>query len=338
MPKVVHIVVTRSFAGVERYVAGVAEESASQGWDVIVVGGEESSMRRALEPDVRWLRGGTPSEALRSLARVGSCDICHVHMTFAEAVAVVGRPLHRAPIVATRHFAAPRGKTRLGSMVAPWLGSRLSRQVAVSEFVARSVERPPEAVLLSGARTGPVHWQPESRVVLVLQRLEPEKETMTALDAWRLSCLADEGWSLRIVGTGSERAGLERWTADHDVRGVTFAGWADDPAVELAGAGVLLAPGGTDSFGLAVVEAMVAGVPVVAAAGGGHLETIGLVPDAPLFAPGDAAAAGTALRALADDDARLAFSRAGRETALQRLTLAAHVDGLLSQYELVRGR
>ena len=43
----------------------------------------------------------------------------------------------------------------------------------------------------------------------MLQRLEPEKDTMTALRAWKASRLAEEGWSLRIVGAGAERAALE---------------------------------------------------------------------------------------------------------------------------------
>ncbi|HVS85365.1 MAG TPA: glycosyltransferase family 4 protein [Gaiellaceae bacterium] len=333
--KLVHVVVTRNFAGVERHVAGVARETAERGWRVTVVGGAPAAMRRSLGDVADWLPGGTPLEALRSLARVGRVDVCHAHMTLAETVAVAGRPFHRAPVVATRHFGAHRGQTRVGGAVAPWIARRVARELAVSEFVAGRMERPPHAVVPNGVPAGPLSWRPESRVVLLLQRLEREKDTLTALRAWRECGLESAGWSLRIAGDGSERRALEAWVATNGVPGVDFAGWREDPAAELAAAGILLATAPSEPFGLAVVEAMVAGVPVVAAAGGAHLETVGLLPDVPLFPPGDAAAAAEALRRLADPDLRARLSEAGRGLALERFTLGASVDRLLAEYDLV---
>jgi glycosyltransferase involved in cell wall biosynthesis len=108
--------------------------------------------------------------------------------------------------------------------------------------------------------------------VLVLQRLEPEKDTLTALRAWRASQLADDGWSMRVVGEGSERALLEAITASEGISSVTFVGWATSAEDELANAAILLAPAVAEPFGLAVVEALMAGIPVVASAAGGHLE------------------------------------------------------------------
>lgn len=331
---VVHVVVTRNFAGVERHVCDVSNELASRGWDVAVVGGSPSRMRAALSPRVRWLRGGSPVEAAASLARTGRQGVCHVHMTIAEAVGILARPLHRAPVVATRHFAAPRGKTRAGRALAPWISRALAREIAISEFVAERIERSPVAVVVNGVPESPVLWSEASRTVLVLQRLEPEKDTAIALRSWRASRLAAEGWSLRVVGGGSERPALERWVGEHDVPGVSFADWTADVRGELSRAAVLLAPAPAEPFGLAVLEAMAAGVPVVAAAGGGHLETAALVPGAPMFAPGDAAGGAAALRSLVETDARAAISRAARDTAASRFSIAAQVDALLEEYAL----
>ena len=271
MPGVVHVVTTDAFAGVERYVCDTASETATRGWDVTVIGGCRDRMLKELGPDIRWLRGGTVPEALGSLARVGRSDVCHAHMTYAEAVAVALRFRHRAPIVSTRHFAAERGSSRLGTLLAPWIEARLDRQIAVSEFVARRLERAPDAVIRNGARGGPARWSSNSRVVLVLQRLEPEKETIVALRAWQASRFGDEGWSLRIVGDGSERSILEAWCKSNRISGVAFAGWSERVEEELAHAGILLAPSRHDSFGFVVVDAMFSGVPAVACASGGHL-------------------------------------------------------------------
>lgn len=332
MPKVVHVVTTRRFAGVERYVADVAVETAEHGWDVAVVGGNPAAMRRTLDGRVRWLPGGSSPEAFLSLARAGRADVCHAHMTKAEAVALIARPSHRAPVVATRHFAAPRGKTRLGGVIAPWIARGLERQLAVSEYVAGQLEAPPDAVLPNAVHARPLLWRPEARIVLVLQRLEPEKDTLTALRAWQESGLAEEGWTMRVVGDGSERSDLERWVAEHGVVGVEFGGWSDEPDAELARASVLLAPGGQDSSALAVLEAMSAGVPVVAAAAGGHLESIGRIDDMPSFAPGDAVAAALGLQAVLDESFRAELSRQVRAAALARMSLQEHVDRLLEEY------
>src|SRR5665213_2573262 len=101
MPRVVHIVTTGHFAGVERYVCDVAAETASRGWDVAVVGGHSTRMPAVLGNRVRWEPGTTPLDALRSVRRLGRSDICHAHMTAAEAVAVATRRLHRARVVST---------------------------------------------------------------------------------------------------------------------------------------------------------------------------------------------------------------------------------------------
>ncbi len=253
-------------------------------------------------------------------------------MTKAEALTLATRALHRAPVVTTRHFAQRRGRTRAGGVLAPWIARRLARQVAVSDFVAREMESPPDAVLPNPVLPLPLLWRPESRVVLVLQRLSPEKDTSTALRAWAESGLAEKGWSLRVVGDGPESQLLERRVTEEAIAAVEFVGWSDDPESELARAGILLAPAACDSVGFAVLEAMAAGVPVVAAAAGGHLETIGRVEGAPGFPPGDATAAAAALRSLADDSARSELSRRVRAAAAERITLAEHVDRLLEEY------
>jgi glycosyltransferase involved in cell wall biosynthesis len=336
MPSVVHIVMTGNFAGVERYVCNVATETASRGWEVSVVGGDPERMAAALGDGVRWKAGANPLQTVRSVLRLGRRDICHAHMTAAEGAAIATRPAHRARVVSTRHFAAPRGESRVGQIFAPWIGSRLSREIAVGEFVAQHLEQPPAAVLASGIPESPCLWRNTNRVVLVLQRLELEKDTITALRAWQASQLTDEGWSLRIVGEGSQREMLERCVTSEAIPDVTFAGWTSDVTSELSIAGMLLAPAPAEPFGLAVLEAMAAGLPVVACASGGHLETIGLLASAPSFPPEDAAAAAVGLRALRSDSARAQVSAASRRLVAERFTVKRHVDHLLSQYEAAR--
>jgi glycosyltransferase involved in cell wall biosynthesis len=338
MTSVVHVVVTHNRAGVERYVCDTARELARRGWQATVIGGSPLLMPRSFASDVRWLPGSTLSEALRSLLSLGRQDICHVHMTAAEALGVIAKPVHRAVVVSTRHFAARRGSTAFGRALAPLIARGVSRELAISCFVASRLERPPHAVLRNGVPPSPCVWRPSSRVVLVLQRLESEKDTFTALRAWRSSRLWEEGWSMRIVGDGSQRAALEQWTDDNNVPEVRFVGWVADVQPEFARTGLLLATAPLEPFGLGVLEAMAAGVPVVACGAGGHLETIGRLAEALLFPPGDAEAAAAALRSLLPESGREAASDAARRLVEAEFSVRCHVDRLLGEYEFVLAR
>jgi GT2 family glycosyltransferase/glycosyltransferase involved in cell wall biosynthesis len=128
------------------------------------------------------------------------------------------------------------------------------------------------------------------------------------------------------VGEASEEllAGLRRRAARPDLAGrVEFAGALADPRPALAAATCLLHCAEREPFGLVVVEAMASARPVVAPADGGPVEI--LDDDAGrLYPPGDAAAAGRALAAVAGDPAwaRRAGEH-GRRRAAERFSLPA---------------
>ena len=150
--------------------------------------------------------------------------------------------------------------------------------------------------------------------MLVVQRLEREKDTATAVKAWHRATLRHEGWTLQVLGAGAERGALEWLVRDLDLTAsVELLGSVDDVAARLGTASLLLATAPAEPFGLAVVEAMAAGLPVLAADGGAHRETIGPASPGTLFAPGDASAAARILDELgADAERRATLAAAGR--------------------------
>jgi glycosyltransferase involved in cell wall biosynthesis len=334
--RVAHLVVTDSFAGVERYVCNVASESANSGMDVTVVGGCRKQMPTELGSSVRWMPGGNLALAAGSMTRIGRVDVCHVHMTSAELVGALTQPFHGGPLISTRHFAQPRGASHAGKALARSLERSLTAQVAISEYVAKNVERPPTAVLLTGIPDRCKVWRPTSRRALVLQRLEHQKDTDTALTGWKDSGLAAQGWDLRIVGDGSCRYELERRCRLESIGGVEFAGFQFDIDRELGEAGLLIAPGLREGLGVSVLEGMAAGVPVVASASGGHLETVGRRSPDQLFAAGDARGLSRLLQRMAGDvSLRLRASQLGRDTFEEMFTLGHHVDALHLLYRQV---
>ena len=327
--RVLHVVVTDAFAGVEQHVARLAQAQAAHGHTVTVLGGDARGTAR-LAPHVRH----EPAASLRAAAaavrrHARGADVVHVHMTAAELAATLGLAGLRAapPVVTTRHFAAHRGSGPLGPAVARVAARRVRAQVAISRFVAEHVEGDSTVVPpgLDDAGTPPDAGA-RSRVVLVVQRLEAEKDTATALRAFAGSGLAAGGWVLRVAGDGAQRDALGRLAADLGLaRSVELLGRRDDVADLMRDATVLVAPCPREGLGLSVLEAMRAGLPVVASAAGGHLETAGAVPGAPLFAPGDHAAAARLLFEVATDAAARRRLAAGGRAVVRRATPQAQV-------------
>jgi N-acetylglucosaminyl-diphospho-decaprenol L-rhamnosyltransferase len=146
---------------------------------------------------------------------------------------------------------------------------------------------------------------------LFLGAITPWKRPELAIEA------ADEaGVPLVIAGAPLDANGqkLERRLRAEAPPTVTFAGRVPDPAAELRRAAVLLHGADREPYGMAIVEALACGVPVVAPAAAGPRE---IADDscARLYRAGDAHAAAAALQAALaarGDLARAARARAER--------------------------
>lgn len=342
--RILHAVRSDGFAGVERHVARLARAQSAAGHRVAVLGGAPAGMRASVDdPAVPLRPAASTTDVVALLRRYGpSADVVHVHMTAAEVAAAVAARTVRGfpPVVSTRHFARHRGHGTRGTVVAAVASSAVREQIAISRYVADHVDGP-STVVPVGVETrpdGPAAREREP-VVLLVQRLEPEKRTDVALDAFAASGLAAAGWRLEIAGDGSLRPTLAAQADRLGIAGATrFLGTRDDVEDLLDRAGLLVATCPVEGLGLSVLEAMASSLPVVAAAAGGHLETLDGLDPLTLFPPGDAAAAGQRLAALAaDPDRRDACAVAGREAQRARYTPAAQVAGTDAVYARVLG-
>ncbi len=338
---VLHVVCGEGFAGVERYVCTLAPVLARAGLAVTVVGGQPEAMRRELHATgVAWLPGGSLAAAARSIAQARRPDVINAHMTEAELVATVVGALRRVPVVSTQHFGAARGSGRASRLAVAWADRRLAAQIAISAYVA-SRTGTSTGVVRSGV--GPPSPQPEGErepAVLVAQRLEAEKGSDVAVRAWAAAAARTRGWRLWVVGSGREADALSALARRLGVADtVDFLGYRSDVRELMGRASVLLATTPVEGLGLSVLEAMAAGLPVVATGSGGHLETVGGVPDAALFPPGDAATAARLLDELvADPGRRHAYGADLRRRQRHAFTVERQARELTDVYREVVGR
>jgi glycosyltransferase involved in cell wall biosynthesis len=293
-------------------------------------------MAAELDDDISHSSAASVGQTWLALAAIGRVGLVHAHMTAAEVAAVCCRVPNRAPVVATRHFPHERGSSMLGRIARTVVYRSLAEQIANSRFVADRIEEP-SVVIHNGVPSRP-QAELGARRVLMMQRLEHEKAPEIGVVAWAKSGLAGHGWEFAIAGTGRLEPRIRRMSGELGVGGsVQFLGNVEDTDSVLAETSILLAPAPADSFGLAVVEAMAHGIPVVAAGGGGHRETIG--PDGCLFPPGDAQEAASCLARLGNDQSlrRLVGERL-RARQRRLFAIDLHVERLQQVYASVLSR
>ena len=145
----------------------------------------------------------------------------------------------------------------------------------------------------------------ENGYVLFLGTLEPRKNLDVLLDAYASLASASRRFPRLVIAGGSSPDAarwLERITRAPLKEHVQYRGYVahEDREALYAGARALVLPSLDEGFGLPVLEAMSAGVPVVASNRGSLPEVVGGA--GLLLDPGDAAAWASALERLASDE------------------------------------
>ncbi|KND28086.1 glycosyltransferase [Streptomyces acidiscabies] len=176
------------------------------------------------------------------------------------------------------------------------------------------------------ARTGP------GEHLLFLGRLAEAKGVRLLMAAWdEVAAGGGVGVPLVIAGTGPLEAEVTAWAAGRgDVR---YVGLYDtDQCREAVARSVAVVAPSTwqEAFGLVVVEAMAAGVPVVAAGHGAFTELVEDGVSGLLHRPGDPASLASCLRRITSADKEM--GRAARRRYEQGFSPAVGLERLLEGY------
>jgi alpha-1,6-mannosyltransferase len=225
--------------------------------------------------------------------------------------------------------------------------SALAGQVVVtSRFAAAEFERigaanlrrvPLGVDLATFSPAGPSLVDGDSDAVrlVMVSRLSREKRPERAIEALRL--LRDSGIraELRIIGDGPLRRRLARESAGLPVCFLGHVSERRAVADEVARADVALSPSPAETFGLATLEALACGTPVVVPDRGAAGELIG-EPASGVICDGTPAGLAGGVRTLLDAPADQ--RRAAARAAAERFEWSATVDGMLALYNTIHDR
>ena len=255
-------------------------------------------------------------------------DVVHVHEPFVPGPSMFAVFAARVPVVATFHAYANR--SRLFDAAAPALRKvwgRLTARLAVSEaaavFVAsrmadggmQVIPNGLDVAMFQGAEPAPL---PGEQRILFVNRLEPRKGFAVMVDAFGRLAAERPGLVLVVAGDGPERPALRELPLEPRSRVVMLGNVAhEDLPPYHAATDVFCSPAtGRESFGIVLVEAMAAGLPVVATDIPGYREVVHDGREGILVPPRDPEATAEAIRRILDspEDAER-FGSAGRERA-----------------------
>lgn len=299
--RIVHVLLTSRFAGTERHVLELTAAQAAAGHEVTLILRRKAARQRSnaiahrVDPRVRvelvhdFLARWPAVAHARARVRALRPDIAHAHLGSASRVL---QGLSGLPRVATLHIdfdpACHRGLDGLVA-IAPWqlegIPEPLRRHcVQIDNWV---VPRPPAADarerIRAQAGIGPGEF-----LFGTVGRMEPSKGMDVLLEAFERAAIP--GARLALVGGGREWKALRARAPEQ----VLMPGFVERPEDWLAAFDCFVSPSRSEPFGLVLLEAMQAGLPVVATATGGarHLAPrIG----SELVPPDDAAALAGAL-------------------------------------------
>jgi len=351
--RVVHLHRIRGIGGSERHLLTLLPALAERGVEPVFLGlddpaGEPEPFYRELAaeavrlPCPRDLDPGLARRVRAELRRLRP-DIVHTHLVHADVYGALGTG--RVPLVSTKHN---DDRFRLGPFrhVERLITRKAAKVIAITEALRRfCVDR----VGLPAAKVEVVHYgldalppgwgdagdvplPDDARVLLCVGRLAEQKGVDVAVRA--LARVREQVPSavLVVLGEGPERPRLEALAGE----GVFLPGRVGDPAAWYRRAELLVHPARWEGFGLALLEAMLAGKPVVATRVSSAPEIVADGETGLLVPPDDPdALAQAALSLLADPARAAAMGEAGLARARAEFSVGRMADRTAAIYDTV---
>jgi glycosyltransferase involved in cell wall biosynthesis len=361
--RVMHVVLSISAGGTERLVIEICRRLGASSAPVVCCldgAGEWASELTSAGVAVEALNrqpGFRPSLGwhIARLAARHRVSVIHCHHYSPYVYGAVAKTLSpRIGLVYTEHGrlsdAAPSAKRRL---VNPWLSRIPARVFAVSEelrrhMVAEGFSEKRVQVIYNGIAISP-RVTPEERaaaraelglpddavVVGSVARLDPVKNLSLLLQAHASLHASHPRARVALVGSGPEQQALETearrlGTSQH----VLFTGYRSDARRLMSAFDVYVNCSNYEGVSLTILEAMAAGLPVVATRVGGNAEVV-IDGETGIIVPGrEAAPLADAIATMSGDPRlRQEMGEAGRRRVEREFSIERMVDDYRKAYE-----
>jgi glycosyltransferase involved in cell wall biosynthesis len=326
--RIAQIMLAKQFGGAERSFVDLCAELVARGHDVLAI----CEARGAALPMLRRIAGLTICPvrvwgAWDPLARRAIARALRAHRSvvvqchLARAAHLGGHAARRLdlPTLAKTHNYVDLRYYRAIDRLVPTTRSQ-ERYLIEHGIAPTRLTRIPNFTRLPRAAARPLDTGAPR--VVALGRLVEKKGFDVLLDALAIVARDARPLALTIAGDGPQRAALEaRARSLPATIAVHFTGWRDDVATLFASSDLFVLPSRDEPFGIVVLEAMAAGVPIIATQTAGPLEILNAT--TAVFVPiGDVQALAQAIGQCLDDRSA-AKARAAQAALVYEMTYAA---------------
>ena len=360
--KVLHIHKITGVGGSERHLLTLLPALRERGIDaqflgLDVPGTDAERFYRELDVPAEHVRCGSDlsprmaAEVVRAV-RAAKPDLLHTHLVHADVYGALASAVTRTPFVSTRHN---DDRYLLGPFryVDRTLARGARRLVAISEAVRRFLieaghrpdrietihygldELPDAPSELTPTDAGVPEGAP---LVLAVGRLVLQKDHATLLRGFARAREHSPDAVLAVLGIGPLEQETRALAAELGLDGAALFPGRLELRDWLARAQVFAHSSRWEGFGLVLLEAMLAGLPIAATRVSAVPEVVADGETGLLVEPGDAQGLGDALAALlVDPDRARALGEAGRLRARNEFSVATMTDRTAALYERVKG-
>ena len=354
--RILQICSARDIGGGEKHLADLANTLARHGHDVFAALSAASPVRAILsslppenivEMPMRNSLNLATAIKLSQFVRGNDIEIVHAHVARDYPLAALATGRSKARLVLTRHVLFPLHRIHKLTL------RRTSRVIAVSQAVADSLDsqsifdRRKIVTIHNGIDFAKFEGNAPSIASKKMRigtagHLAPIKGHEDFVRAAALVMQKHPDVEFVIAGEDKSQSRKNRMALEnllHELRLVErfrLIGWVDDMPAFLATLGLFVSAARSEPFGLAIVEAMATGVPVVATASEGAREIIDDQRSGRLVPIGDIASlAQTIDELMSDESERLRLAENAKAVARARFSLERMVEKTEEVYETV---
>jgi len=356
--KILQLSSAASFGGGERYVADLTNSLVARGHDLYAVLRPRSPLISHLKAEIKTLplRNALDVHSAHELARFVArhqIEVIHAHMARDYSLAsYAARRNRNAKFIITRHVLFQLSRLHRHTL------ARAERVIAVSNAVARELRSQrilnehQLAVVTNGVDVTrfeidfdrarfrqSLGLPPDGPLVASIGELRTLKrhDDFIRAAARVVSQLPDTHFVLAGLDTslsGEVHKHLERLVHETGLIGrFHFLGWVEEAEKLLSAVDVFVSASETESFGLAIAEAMAAGTPVVATATEGAQEVISDRETGLLVPIGDVTRIADSISMLlSDEELRRRIGTRAREAVNAKFSLQRMVDQIEQIY------
>ncbi len=286
--KILHVITDLDTGGAEKLMVDLLPRMAARGHEVelCVFNGSPTPLLEAIRSrgitvhSLGLERNYYSPKHIAQLARLArNYDIVHTHNTAPQLFGAIASFFFRAKLFTTEHTTTSHHRVWWYRPVERQMYRRYDRVICISEAAKASMqevagkERPSATVIPNGIdldifrKAEPVdkasiNTSQQSRVILMVGRYSYQKDQATIIRAMKELPADTELW---LAGYGETQPQLEALTLELGLNDrVHLLGMRSDVPSLLRAADIVVQSSHIEGFGLAAVEAMAAGVPVVA--------------------------------------------------------------------------